>query len=269
MRILCVADLHYRKNWFDWVTINSVDYDLTSISGDLLYDSSVFGASTALPDWDGGRTPQLRLQSYQLAALFREHIEKSENGIFALCSGNHDPVFLWNADDGIGGLIGPRMISDGETRFFPEERVAITSIPYELKSSEFEHRWIDAHNRARAQNCFWIVFSHEGPTGSSTMLNARGGQPLRQMIESHPADLLIHGHIHRAPWEAGGSWHAKIGRTLVLNPGSVEFRASSPSQPPFITVDTSRGVIFWHGTECEEEAQSLQFDSIGKTGSIG
>jgi len=54
--------------------------------------------------------------------------------------------------------------------------------------------------------------------------------------------LVLCGHIHQAPWVDGGSWHDRLGRTVVFNPG----RQIGPV-PPHIRIDTDAGTAEWYG----------------------
>jgi Icc-related predicted phosphoesterase len=65
---------------------------------------------------------------------------------------------------------------------------------------------------------------------------------LAAWIETHQPDVVLCGHIHQAPWIDGGSWQARLGRTLVINPG----RQVGPV-PPHVTIDTDAGTVEWFG----------------------
>ena len=45
--------------------------------------------------------------------------------------------------------------------------------------------------------------------------------------------LTLHGHIHEAPQEPAGAWHAKIGGTFSLNPGA-------DGSPSHVLIDTEK-----------------------------
>ena len=61
---------------------------------------------------------------------------------------------------------------------------------------------------------------------------------------------MLAGHIHQAPWVAGGSWHDRLGDTLVFNPGRQVGRI-----PPHLTVDTAAGSVDWFGVFSSESVR--------------
>ena len=62
---------------------------------------------------------------------------------------------------------------------------------------------------------------------------------------------MLCGHIHQAPWIAGGTWHARLGRTRVFNAGKQIGKV-----PAHITLDTDAMTAAWFGV-FESETISL------------
>jgi len=58
-----------------------------------------------------------------------------------------------------------------------------------------------------------------------------GSKSLYEFLKKHQPKLALHGHIHESP-EVTGRWHAKIGRTLCIQPGQV-------NEFTYVTIDLS------------------------------
>ena len=244
MRILCLADLHYRESWYDWMITQSTSFDLTCVAGDLLYDPQTFGPSPALPDWSGGRTPRLPLQADHLRSKLAAAAEEGRLGRLALCSGNHDAPVLWQSLAEVAGH-GPILLdgTSGEVGGWQ-----VSCLPYDLRGSAFRDRWRTDHAQAAGRP--WLVLCHLGPDGSRVAGGSVAGwQPLRECLESLPATVLLCGHIHRAPFRDGGAWGERLGHTWCLNPGAQECQEESAAVPPHIVVDTAGGTLSWHHAE--------------------
>ena len=52
-----------------------------------------------------------------------------------------------------------------------------------------------------------------------------GSKALYEFLKKHQPKLSLHGHIHEFP-EVTGRWHAKIGRTLCIQPGQLKVARS-------------------------------------------
>jgi predicted phosphodiesterase len=256
MRILCLADLHYRRPWFEWAVEQSHRHDLTCIAGDLLYDPQTFGRSPALPDWSGGATPGLRVQSDQVRELLGQAAAEGRLGRLALCSGNHDPVFLWQDKVGLAGLPAGRCLLDGARAEIGGW--AVSALPYDLRGDGFRRRWREDHAWAAGRP--WLVLCHVGPEGSRVTGGAREEQPVRELLGLHPPAVLLCGHIHRAPFRPDGAWAEKIGATWCLNPGAQECNEESYAYPPHVVIDTAAGTLVWsHAESAPAQPQRLDF----------
>lgn len=257
MRILCLADLHYRESWFDWMIAQSTSFDLTCVAGDLLYDPQTFGASPALPDWSGGRTPGVRLQADQLRSKLGAAAETGRMGRVALCSGNHDAPVLWQSLAEVAG--NGLMLLDSAC-----EDVGgwlVSCLPYELRGNAFRGRWRTDHVKAAGQP--WLVLCHVGPEGSRLMAGAREEQPVRELLATCPPSVMICGHIHRAAFQHEGAWAERIGATWCLNPGAQECPEESAAFPPHIVIDTGCGTLSWHHAErAPRQPQELSLDGL-------
>ena len=72
------------------------------------------------------------------------------------------------------------------------------------------------------------------------------GDPfLREWIGRFGPDLVLSGHIHRAPFlEPNGSWNDRIGKTWVFNPGR-----QVGSFPTYIRLDLDAMTAEWISME--------------------
>lgn len=52
--------------------------------------------------------------------------------------------------------------------------------------------------------------------------------------------MVLGGHIHHAPFTKNGTWHDRIGETLLFNAG----KQIGPV-PAFIELDTEEGTAIW------------------------
>jgi Icc-related predicted phosphoesterase len=79
-----------------------------------------------------------------------------------------------------------------------------------------------------------IAVMHSPPYGTKcdVLFNGRhiGSAAIRRWIERHQPLLSLHGHIHESPRESG-SFHDRIGETIVVNPGA------SGRQPHWVWID--------------------------------
>jgi Icc-related predicted phosphoesterase len=66
----------------------------------------------------------------------------------------------------------------------------------------------------------WVL--HSPPRGTCCDMIARrdhvGSRAIREHLERHAPPLALSGHIHESP-RVSSSWHDRIGRTVVVNPG--------------------------------------------------
>jgi Icc-related predicted phosphoesterase len=72
----------------------------------------------------------------------------------------------------------------------------------------------------------WMI--HQPPTGLGMDLIADGrpvgSATILTFIENNQPLLGCSGHIHESPYQPGGKWAARVGRTLWMQPGQMEQR---------------------------------------------
>jgi hypothetical protein len=89
----------------------------------------------------------------------------------------------------------------------------------------------------------WHWVYHAPPEGSPTSWNGKrhyGDADLSAWIERYRPNIVYTGHIHEAPFKAGGSWADRIGDTWVFNRG----RQIGPT-PTHIAIDTEANAAAW------------------------
>jgi Icc-related predicted phosphoesterase len=205
--ILITADLHYRKEWFEWMTQEAPRFEAVLIAGDFL---DMFIAEP--------RTMQAREVQSWLKCL-------AEVTRVAICSGNHDnagkqvtwdraPVYQWLAE--LGQV--PNIITDGCTRLLDD--VIITAVPYECSLLQ-KAICLDrgASLRRSHPEYKWIVLHHVPPPLRDLPM-AEEFEALQLLKTYHP-DFFLSGHIHDLPHQPGNTWRKNIGETMVIAPGQL------------------------------------------------
>jgi Icc-related predicted phosphoesterase len=238
VRILAVSDLHYRLPHYDWLVRTAGEVDVVALCGDLA---------------DVVNPVPIDVQS---VVLGRYLTTLAEQAVVLAASGNHD-------------LDGPGPHGEqvaGWMRRAADERVHTDGTSLDLDGVRFTIcPWWDgpltrdevgAQLAAAAVDrpATWIWLYHAPPAGTPLCRDGRREFPDHELagwIEQHQPDMVLSGHIHQAPWAAGGSWRAQLGRTWVFNPG----KQVGPI-PPHLTLDTEARTAEWYGV-FESETISL------------
>lgn len=218
MKILHVADLHFRQPWFEWVAAQASHFDAVCIAGDLLNmwitrDVSFRAQTKWIRDW----------------ARYRF------NGRLFVCSGNHD---WWTNDeikdtDANGGWLR-KLRRDDVT--YDNHGAVVGGVLF------FCHSYAARAPLPVSQVNQWILLHHEPPAGCEAAIGDSGSDLgsayLREQLgmASHAPLLILSGHVHRPK-----SWRAQSGRSWVLNPG-YDGEAKVPNH---LKIDLSRGLVTW------------------------
>jgi Icc-related predicted phosphoesterase len=229
VRVLAVADLHYRLRHYDWLVTAARDVDVVALAGDL--------ADVASP-------VPLDVQ----VVVLDDYLQRlADQAVVLAASGNHDLDGPGEHGEQVAGwLRRPRTgavhtdltsVDVGDTRF--------TVCPWwdGPVSRDVVARQLAAAARNRPARWVWVY--HSPPAGTVLCRDGRREFPdhdLAGWIAEHQPDVVLCGHIHQAPWVDGGGWHARLGTTLVINPG----RQVGPV-PPHVTLDTDAGTAEWFG----------------------
>jgi hypothetical protein len=89
----------------------------------------------------------------------------------------------------------------------------------------------------------WLWVYHAPPDDSPTSWTGTrhyGDQDLRGWIERHRPSVVLAGHVHEAPFAAGGGWLDRIGSTWIVNCG----RQIGPV-PTHVVIDTETAHASW------------------------
>jgi Icc-related predicted phosphoesterase len=229
MRILAVADLHYRLPHWDWLVDAAAGVDVVAIVGDL--------ADVVSPVPHEVQTVVLSTYLERLA----------ERAVVLAASGNHDldgpgehgeQVAAWLRGPELAALhVDGASVDLGDTRF--------TVCPWWDGPVTREQVAAQLAAAAADRPARWVWLYHAPPAGTALCHDGRrtfADRELAEWIALHRPDLVLCGHIHQAPWVDGGSWHARLGDTWVFNAGKQAGRV-----PPHITVDTDAGTAHWFG----------------------
>ena len=227
MRILVASDLHYRLPHYDWLVDQAADFDVVALPGDHI---------------DIAGTVPLDAQAVVLSAYFERLAERTT---LLVTSGNHD-------------LDGPGAHGEQIARWIrrtSSDLVHVDGAAVDLGSTRFTlcPWWdgpitkaeVDAQLAAdaadRPERWVWLYHSPPGGTGlCKTATREFPDDDLTGWIERWGPDLVLTGHIHNAPWVAGGTWVDKVGDTWVFNAG----RIAGP-MPAHIVIDTSTATAEW------------------------
>jgi Icc-related predicted phosphoesterase len=227
MRLLVVADLHYALPQYDWVMEVAGRFDVVIIAGDHLDTNSLvdLGAQSVVIQKYIGR---LR----EKARLF-------------ICSGNHDLDSRNDAGERVTRwILNPRrdgVASDGDSVVLGD--TLFTICPW--WDGPIVRAAIDRQLAADAvaRSGRWIWVHHAPPKTTPISWDGQryfGDVELEQWISIHRPDFVFSGHVHQAPFSAGGSWVDHVGSAWVFNAGR---QYGAP--PTYIVVDTDRQVALW------------------------
>ncbi len=229
MRILVVSDLHYRLPHYDWLVGAAQDVDVVALVGDL--------ADVVSP-------VPIDVQSVVLGKYLSR---LAEHTVVLAASGNHDLDGPGPAGEQVAGwLQQPRGIDvhvDGASVDLSGTRFTICPWWDGPETREVVGAQLAAAARDRPERWIWLY--HAPPAGTVLCRDGRREFPdheLAAWIDQHRPNIVLCGHIHQAPWVEGGSWHDRLGDTLVFNAG----KQVGPV-PPHITLDLDAGTADWFG----------------------
>lgn len=229
VRLLAVSDLHYRLPHYDWLLHAAADVDAVALSGDLL---------------DVVNPVPVDVQAVVMSDYLTQLADRAS--VFA-ASGNHDLDGPGVHGEQVAGWlrrqVDARVHTDGESVDLGDIRVTVCPwwdgpITRAEVAAQLAAAAVDRPRQ-------WIWLYHAPPAGTPLCRDGRREFPdpdIAAWIEEHQPDLVLSGHIHQAPWVTGGSWHARLGRTVVFNPGKQVGKI-----PPHVTIDTEAGTAHWFG----------------------
>ena len=237
MRALVVSDLHYSLPQLDWLMRAAPGYDLVIIAGDLLDLAGHVDIDT-----------QIVVVGKYLARLA---------GLVPViaCSGNHD----LDATDTAGERYAAWLLDAREDGVYVDG----DHVPVASGLASVCAYWDGPQGRDRLDGflaasrppdgTMWLWVHHMPPERAKVSWTGHvhaGDAHLDELIARHAPDLVLSGHVHGAPFRAGGSWIDRIGRTWVFNPGR-----QLGALPTFIELELADGAVAWTSLAGHEEQQ--------------
>lgn len=228
MKLLVVADLHYSLKQFDWLQHRVADFDVVVIAGDLLDLASMV-------ETDVQATVVLRYlrgfqKSTRLLTTSGNHDLDGENAL-----GERAALWLKKATR-LGLCVDWNgMTLDGD-RF--------SLCPWwdgERTREEVEAFLIRERSEVGEGDWYWI--HHAPPAGKPVSWNGKqdfGDPRLEEWIDKFRPRAVFSGHIHQAPFRAGGGWSCLCGTTRIFNPGH-----QPGAEPSCIEVDLASHLATW------------------------
>lgn len=245
-RILAVSDLHADRAWFAWVLRHATRFDLICIGGDVC---DIFAREPA---------------AQQRAAVKRWLSGLVATGVpVALAEGNHDEHFhRWL--EGAGGLDSLLLAGFSGPVQAGAKPMLLTVCPDTSFERLAADRMVEALlSRAAALRARepmpWLVLHHEPPHATPICCGAEGNRSLADAVVRHRPDLVVCAHIHGAPFERdrGGSWHTRIGSTLMVNAGQW------PDRPWPCHLQIAGDVVTWRAPAHPRETARIAQASPG------
>jgi Icc-related predicted phosphoesterase len=230
VRYLVASDLHYALPQLDWIATQAADFDAVVLAGDHL---------------DVAGRAELHAQIVMFTALFARLADRTT---VIANSGNHDltarrddgeKAATWFAD------LDPRVARDGSCLRVGSDLVSACAW-WEGPATRGElEAQLDRDAALRPDDGLWIWAYHSPPDASPTAWGGKrhfGDDVLNRLAERHRPDVVLTGHVHDAPFRAPeGSWHDRLGTTLVLNAG----RQPGPVPAHLVLDSAAREVRWW------------------------
>lgn len=252
MRILLLADLHFREDWYRWTETQKVD--LIVMAGDLLdgfRPGGLFPQMLSLQEWCA-RIP----------------------GKLVLSSGNHDGnepdggfdpdglaeipeekrqavLDLFSVQHWMDSLERPGVVTDGRSSLLETSGgpLVVTTVPYQCwtRGDTFaDDLWRTGVGLRRSHRAPWLVLHHE-PPADTTVGGPMGDPDLYDKIREYHPNFIISGHLHSQPYT--GSFADQIDGTWCFNPGvPIPSRALRSKVPNHILLDLAARTATWRAT---------------------
>lgn len=250
MKILLTADLHNRRDWYDWLGLQPAD--LTVIAGDLLdgfLDSGLLGQMLALRRWCAGFPGALAVCSgnHDANTPQRAHRPESIGNLPEKDRGDVLPLLL--AGHWMDLLEAPGVVPDRQSKLLRTSAgmLIVTTIPYDFYDGEtHDNLWDEGSKLREKHKVPWLVLHHEPPAGTLVGGN-QGNRSLHYKIREYQPGCVVSGHLHRQPYI--GSFADKVGATWCFNPGHPEHLEQNVAVPVpnHIVLDLAVGTATWHG----------------------
>ncbi len=246
MRMLLVADLHYRLPHLDWVTAVAGGYDLVVLAGDHLDISSPVSIEV------------------QIAALRVAMTDLAGRSRLAVCSGNHDLNTRTPSGEKTADWLAPlREVGaavDGDSVTIGNTTVTVLGWwDGPVAREEFEAQ-LEARAKAQLEaqapdDSRWIWVYHSPPQGPLAWTGSRhfGDPVIADWVQRWQPTAVLMGHIHQAPFTPDGSWIDRLGATWLFNAG----KQIGPV-PAHIELDLDAAMARWFSYQGLDERRLTQ-----------
>ena len=245
MRALLVSDLHYDLRKLDWVLAEAARVDLLVLAGDLL------DISSGVP------------LDAQIAVMLEYLARFSERTATVACSGNHDLDHRNEAGEKATGWIAEARAGgtavDGDSVQVGDWTV--TACPWweGPETLGVLEAMLDTASLASAAHWMWVW--HGPPDGPLSWTGTRhyGDPELPRLIDRFNPDLVLCGHVHEAPYKAGGGWFEHRGRTWLFNSGY-----QRGPIPAHVSFDLDRRTASWWSFADSADVSFAEGDSLAQ-----
>jgi predicted phosphodiesterase len=251
MKILIVADLHYRSEWYIWLTQRKVD--LVVIAGDLLDGFSPGGVlpqMVAFSAWSKIFPIPLALCSGNHDGNARGFAVDENETLYLSASQKTEAAGLVQANRWMDMLERPGVVVDARSEILttPAGQIVVTTIPFDFGEmpQNTEALWRTGATLRNEFRLPWLVLHHEPP--ADTTVGGRNGDPhLCYQIRDYRPDFVASGHLHDQPYR--GDFIDRLNETWCLNPGSPPLDGRKAAQVPnHILLDLAEKSATWHAT---------------------
>jgi len=214
MRILHLADLHLRLEWYKWIDEQSDNYDVLVITGDLLNAFPL--DKTPLPR-------QAKFVQGWLKMLAKPAV---------VCTGNHD---IWVSNP----LVTVDFLAEGGwLQMCARDGLVVDGQAANILGEKFAAvKWGESNWPADAT----IVVTHAPPAEAQVSVNAEGIDwgdfEISMRIWEQRPKYVCCGHVHQAM-----DWAIFEGASWCFNPGC-DLKALVPNH---IVIDTTKKIACWN-----------------------
>jgi Icc-related predicted phosphoesterase len=242
MRCLLVSDLHYTLKQFDWVNLAADHFDLVVIAGDMLDIVSV-------ADTDA-----------QIIVILKYLKRLQSKTRLVVSSGNHDLNGRNAADEKVCRWLAKarQMGASTDGDYLEVDGTSFTICPWWDGPVSRDEVGRQLARDAERRKDRWVWIYHAPPDESPVSWVGTkhfGDKDLVRWIHQYGPSAVLTGHIHQAPFRAGGSWVDQIASTWVFNAG----RQIGPC-PTHVIIDLSEQRAAWFslaGNEIVELGEPL------------
>jgi predicted MPP superfamily phosphohydrolase len=236
VRALLVSDLHYDLRKLDWVLAQASDVDLLAVAGDVL------DIASGVP------------LDAQIAVVLEYLARFAERTTTVACSGNHDLDSRTDGDEKATQWITEArrsgVVVDGDSVDVGDWLVTSCAWwegPTTLARLEAS---LDEASTRRGEHWLWVY--HGPPEGPLSWTGSKfyGDPELPRLLDHHHPDVVLCGHVHQAPFVAGGAWWDKRGGTTLFNSGYQRGQL-----PAHVFLDLDEGSAAWWSIEGSGEVE--------------